>query len=777
MKERKNLYLGISGWAILLASAMSFTSCADDDIIDSSQLTTGKGICFNIANDNEAWQPDSRTSKAESTTTFHSENPDDGFSITATTTNGIRSFVNTKPQSRGTQTKEPGNDWSYKVGAYYYANANATPIDFFTENATGGLTFGSEGTGTSTYYWPKNGNISFFAVAPANIQGFNVPTAENIAAPSFTYTIDSDVTKHQDIMVAQTAAINTPTAPVGLQFQHLLAAVQFKMGDMIATQVNSITISGIKGGEVTFGYSDGKWTPTSYGNTTSYALTLGTQDQEGNWEAGKLANTLNLDDKADITGNGNNSMLLLAPQELLDAKVTVNYTELLVLDNGEPKTTEKTINLPEHIWEAGKTYAYTLNIKSGLSITIPRPDDQDAHYVMVEMNYNLTGVSDDITDLTASIEYINNTASNDIKPTLKMKADLTELQSAGYWTETQYDAVVNEDGTTSYNNDYNIRGNETLPLTSSNKSGTLVIFLPENNGKTDREVVLRITGKYNNTTLNIGSGSFKQYCPCWSEDGTIGVERFEEINTNGEILTHPWGFKYTRKAEYRFFSLLNLFLPYVFEQQFGYEGSFYTIEKFSFLTIKYWSVNIDYTALNHISGANKEDGLQNTKELFNHVGNDGGISELETFCKTYKSLIGDTFTLQSESGENKVPDDFAAYEALKRNKFVEVLYKNDAGSEIMPMIFEEDMQWFLPSTTEAQKLRETKLDSNGNEVNSINALQGTYWSSNRHAAQDETETDDDTKAFTITYTDGECTITDADRMNNNKIRAVRKAGN
>lgn len=777
MKERKNLYLGISGWAILLASALSFTSCADDDIIDSSQLTTGKGICFNIANDNEVWQPDSRTAKAESTTTFHSENPDDGFSITATTINGIRSFVNTKPQSRGTQTTAPGSNWSYKVGAYYYQTANAAPIDFFTENTTGGLTFGSEGTGTSTYYWPKNGKISFFAVAPANIQGFNVPTAENIDAPTFTYTIDSDVTKHQDIMVAQTDAINTPTAPVDLQFQHLLAAVQFKMGDMIATQVNSITISGIKGGEVTFGYSDGKWTPTSYGNTTSYALTLGTQDQEGNWEAGKLTNTLNLDDKADITGNNNNSMLLLAPQTLSGAKVTVNYTELLVLNNGQPTTYEKTINLPEHIWEAGKTYAYTLNIKSGLSITIPRPDDQDAHYVMVEMNYNLTGVSDDITDLTASIEYINNTASNDIKPTLKMKADLTKLQSAGYWTETQYDAVENEDGTTSYKNAVNKRGNETLPLTGSNKSGTLVIFLPENNGKTDREVVLRITGKYNNTTLNIGSGSFKQYCPCWSEDGTIGVERFEEINTNGEILTHPWGFKYTRKAEYRFFSFLNLFLPYVFEQQFGYEGSFYTIEKFSFLTVKYWSVNIDYTALNHISGANKEDGLQNTKELFNHVGNDGGISELETFCKTYRSLIGDTFTLQSETGENNVPDDFAAYEALKRNKFVEVLYKNDAGSEIMPMIFEEDMQWFLPSTTEAQKLRETKLDSNGNEVNSINALQGTYWSSNRHAAQDETETDDDTKAFTITYTNGEYTITDADRMNNNKIRAVRKAGN
>ena len=341
MKERKNLYLGISGWAILLASAMSFTSCADDDIIDSSQLTTGKGICFNIANDNEAWQPDSRTSKAESTTTFHSENPDDGFSITATTTNGIRSFVNTKPQSRGTQTKEPGNDWSYKVGAYYYTNANAAPTDFFSENTSGGLTFGSAGVGTSSYYWPQNGNISFFAVAPA-IENFNVPTAENIDAPTLTYTIPSDVSQQKDIMVAQTAAINTPTAPVGLQFQHLLAAVQFKVGTMQFIKINSLKVVGVRGGTISFTNNNGVWTPSlNAATTTEYDL------------SSLITDTSGLTTGDEITSNDNSSIMLIAPQTLPEgAKIVVNYTETIT---DLTYTKEATLSGE---WVAGKTTTY-----------------------------------------------------------------------------------------------------------------------------------------------------------------------------------------------------------------------------------------------------------------------------------------------------------------------------------------------------------------------------------------------------------------------------------
>lgn len=791
MKNIKSPYMSIIGWGMFLTGALMFASCADDDIIESTAVTTGDAICFSASKTRSIWEPDqTRSASSKEKQTLHCEAADGDFSVDVTVEDGIRSYESSQQvHSRGTQISEVGG-WSYKVGAYYFfdesvQDESGTSIDFFSENSSGGLKINTDNNKnnaavTTPYYWPPVGEMKFFAVAPAEVAEateatFKIPALANVNTPTLTYTIPSNVAEQKDIMVAQsTVACQTNNSSVDLQFEHLLAAVHFKMGDMIATRINSITLSGIKGGKVDFKYQDGKWTPNNYGATSvSYGLTLGTQDQEGNWEEGKLANTLNLDDQADISGNDNNSMLLLAPQILSNATITVNYTELLVLKDGQPSTKEKTINLPEHTLEAGKTYAYTLTVNSGLNIIIPRPDDQDAHYVMVEMAYDLKGVSNDITDLTASIEYINNTASTNVKPTLLMKRDLTELQLAGYWTETQYTAVKNADGTTSYVNSKNIRGTETLKIKGEDKSGSLVIFLPENNGETDREVVLRISGKYQDTSLTIGSGSFKQYCPCWSEDGSIGVERLEERDANDIVKTHPWGFKYTRKAEYRFFSILNLFLPYVFEQQFGYEGNFYTIEKFSFLTIKYWSVKIDYTALNKITGANEKDGLVNTRDLFHHVGNDGGVSELEKFCQTYRSLIGDTFTLESEDGENDVPDDFAAYEALKRNKFVEILLENDGGSDILPMIFEEDIQWFLPSTTEALKLKETRLDSNGNKVESIDALQGTYWSSNRHVAQSDSETDDDTKAFSIKYTNGNCSIIPADRMTKYSVRAVR----
>ena len=785
MKERKNLYASIVGWGMFLAGAFAFSSCADEELDNVSQ-STGKSIGFSTSYSKSVWEPD-ETRAVQKKNNYRCESTDGEFSIDVSVEDGIRSSITEQVQSRGTQITEKG-DWQYKVGAYYTTDPDATEqaartVDFFSENTNGGLSFASNATNATTnYYWPPVGTMKFFAVAPTdvvNAEGstFAIPTVENINTPTLTYTIPSEVAAQKDIMVAQsTVTCNGNNGPVDLKFEHLLAAVQFKMGDMIATQVNSITISGIKGGEVTFRYSDGKWTPTSYGNTTSYALTLGTQDLEGNWEAGKLANTLNLDDAADITGNNNNSMLLLAPQTLSGAKVTVNYTELLVLDNGQPTTNEKTINLPEHIWEAGKTYAYTLNIKSGLNIEIPSPNDQDAHYVMVKMAYDLTGVSDDITELTASVEYINNTSTSTIVPSLLMEGNLTDLQKAGYWTETQYTEVQNSDNTVSLTNPKGIRGNETLPIGDNNKSGTLVMFLPENNGTTDREVVLRITGKYNDETLTIGSGSFKQYCPCWSNDGSVGVERFEERDKNNAIKEHPWGFKYTRTVKYKYESLISVFLPWIFEQQFSYEGTYYNVETkdLSFL-YRNWTITINYSLLNDIEGANTPNGLENTIDLFNHVGNQGGIGELENFCITYKNFWGAGFTQISETGGTEIPEDFAAYESLKRNRFTEILRESENESKIFPTIFEEDIQWYLPSTTEAISLNETQLNSDGIIVSEIDDLDGTYWSSNKHVAQAEGETDNTTQAFAIEFSNGTYSeATPSDRMTKLKIRAVRK---
>lgn len=782
MKERKNLYLGISGWAILLASAMSFTSCADDDIIDSSQLTTGKGICFNIANDNEAWQPDSRTSKAESTTTFHSETPDDGFSITATTTNGIRSFVNTKPQSRGTQTKEPGNDWSYKVGAYYYANANATPADFFSENTSGGLTFGSEGVGTSSYYWPQNGNISFFAVAPA-IENFNVPTAENIDAPTLTYTIPSDISQQKDIMVAQTAAINTPGTSVGLNFQHLLAAVQFKVGKMQFIKINSLKVVGVRGGTISFTNNNGVWTPSlNAATTTEYDL------------SSLIADTSVLTTGDEITSNDNSSIMLVAPQTLPEgAKIVVNYTETIT---DLTYTKEATLSGE---WVAGKTTTYALNI-SGTdfgTVEIPRPDDQDAHYIMLHMSYNMGNLSNHVSSVTATAQWLKDANGSDISGnsstksaiSLKLVENLTETQKKGFWTDKQYQQTVtvkDNEGNKEYSEitlaNNNIIGSNDLTLTNLNE-GTIVLFIEENNGTQDRTGELILTATLSTgKKIIIGHSTFKQLCPSWNgttSNSSIGVERFEDGKT------HPYGFAYNRKVTYKLnwlgqlsaiaswfadASLKNIVTPDDTFIKFNYGST--GIFGWTGLV----SVEINYSALNNIQLiASDADGRVNSKALYNKTGS-VDFAEIETQLNDHGWL--DNPTVAPTGSET--PEDYAAFVALSYNRMYElktitkasgqdddisykaILYKDGANG----LTGNEIIEWYLPSSVEAQSLVET---GTGEEDTAISPLNGTYWSSTAGSDED---------AYSHSYSFKDNTFVSinesAGRMTGYKVRAVRK---
>ena len=819
MKERMNIHKSMKHIVLLLTGTFMFASCADDEIISNDNLLTGKGISFNIANDKEAWKPDTRSAQAKSDATLHCEAPDGGFSIDATVVDGIRSFQTEQPQSRGTQTTAPGSNWSYKVGAYYYQTADAAPIDFFTENATGGLTFGSEGTGTSTYYWPKNGKISFFAVAPANIQGFNVPTAENIDAPSFTYTIDSDVTKHQDIMVARTTPMNTPTAAVGLQFKHLLAAVQFKVGTMQFIKINKLTISGIKGGSVTMTYNNDMWT-YSGGETTSYSPIYYTDEttKEPNID------TSGLPSGSDITGNENGLTMLMMPQEPgANAKITVSYTNIITGDYFENKSASIAAVVDENgvkkgVWEAGKTTVYTLNIDSNIAVEIQSPSDADAHYVRVDMQYDLSGFSGlngiQISDIKAQAYWLNdnsNTASDD-KQAIYLKTTLTDMQSKGYFTDELWEVryTVNEDtkevtytvgskdGPALVNT--NILGTTTVDLTNGS-SGNIYLFLDENDGNTDRNGELIINAKVtrNGTKYDVvlAKGRFKQLCPSRNTEG-LGVERFER----GE--SYSYGFNYNRVVTYtnkylnmsKFWQaiyriLLFLFgmsvdtiLPNVDGQAEGFVTTTTGTDVFGDEMIK--EIKLNYVALNAVKNISKDkDGLNNTTALYNYTGATD-ISELEN--ELDKSLELDKNgnsdlwrkIIKPEGTPN--PEYYAAYIALTCNRMREfVQYENGVVKLRKAILHKEGeggtdnkgdesgdniIEWYLPSSVEAQTLVET---GTGEESTPISPLDGTYWSSTAG---------DDTNAYAHSYTFSKNTYDkikeDQPRMNELKVRAVRK---
>lgn len=774
MKERKSLYSSISGWGMFLAGVLLLTACADDEIIESPAVT-GDGISFSISKAKKTWEPDqTRSAKPKENPTFRCEDPNGGFSIDVTTTDGIDSYKpDQQPQSRGTQITEKNENWGYKVGAYYYIPNQTAPVDYFDENSSGGysVTTSTETVNTD-YYWPPAGSMKFFAVAPANITGFNAPTAENIATPTLTYTIPAVVADQKDIMVAQPATIdlaNRTSAQVGLQFEHLLAAVQFKMGDMLATRINSIKISGVIGGKVSFTYSNGNWIldTTEATEDVSYSPSLSYIDEDGNT---KVVDTSTLDNDAEITGNKYNSMMMVIPQTISGAKLTVNYTELLVLTNGVSTTTEKTITLPEHTWKAGKTTSYNISIGSSLNVTIPEVTNQDAHYVMVPMYYNLSNVGD-VSNLTASVEYTNNTATSNVTPSLLLGyaggtevtsidkcTGLSTLQRKGYWTESK--VTINttiKDGvesSTEPSDPVNIRGGNTLPL-NENSSGTIVMFLPENNGKTNREVILRITGTYDGKTITIGSRSFIQLCPNWkewtdSENNVkyIGIERIEESYGENDDKLYPFGFKYNRVVTYTnntlairvlysnaIESLIGVTVDNntaVGEHKIGNGFITYTVEEGYLGTGNFISkIVLNYGVTNNLgTNANNEDGLTNTKNLFHFTGGIN-LAELETSLDSYVRKITiifvsvDILKRTISSNSTSASSDYAAFTAMKKNRFSEIEEIIDDQDQNIkepvytPTIADSDIEWFLPSREQASTISDT-----GEYI-----MTGSYWTS------------------------------------------------
>lgn len=819
MKGRKNLYLGISGWTMLLAGVLSLASCADDDIVDSSRQVSGKGISFSITEDGGIWKPDSRTVQSNGSTTFQGEDPNGGFSITATTTEGIRSFNAKKPESRGTQTQEAADSWGYKVGAYYHASSDAAAVDYFAENNDGGLALGSNGTGSTTYYWPQNGGVSFFAVAP-QMDGFDVPVADELGSPTLTYTIPSTVADQKDIMVAQTAAINTPGTSVDLNFQHLLAAVQFKVGKMQFIKINSLSVEGVHGGTVTMTYNNNQWSYEASESSISYNVI---------YTSNGLPNidTSGLSSGQYITDNDNNLVMLVMPQALGEnQKLKLNYTEMIT---GEEESAEIVFSGQElaHEWEAGKTTTYVLNIDTDItSVEIPSPPDADAHYERIDMDYDLTGLSGyankgiTISNIVASASWLDdnsNTASSD-KQSIYIKTTLTEMQAKGYYTDELWELryTVDDNNNKSYTVgsangpalvNENILGAQTLSLPTTG-SGTIYLFLDENDGTTDRNGELKLTADVtqngNTKTVTLGSGKFKQLAPSWNDDG-IGVERFEDEDV------YPYGFSYNRVVTYtnttatwyldqsRFIQALTKILMWLFGLSMdavlpdseGMAEGFVTItkenDKWGAEILK--SITLDYGALNSVKSiTSDDDGLENTIALYNYT---GAVDLTDLEGEIDKSLnIGteDDWTKAETPGSTN-PTDYAAFIALTRNRmreFKTVITTKEGDSPVCSAILHREgeggaenkgdesgaviVEWYLPSYEESLTLKET---GTGEETTSISPLNGTYWSS---TAGTDPASGTDGYAYSYTYSNNVYSTykSDQDRTDELKVRAVRK---
>lgn len=754
MKE-KSIFKGIGSWPCLALAACFMVSCQDEDIV--SDVTAGQSISFVTVAGDTAWPDGSRAASGAVESV-------DG--ILRLCGEDEPSVIGNEPLSRGVQITSGTDDWGFRVGAYYYAAEGAAAEDFFIENPEGGLLIGGrEGSEGSGYYWPLNGKVSFLAVAPADAS-LTVPVAADMPEAVLHWSIPEDVEEQKDIMAAVTGRLGSTSGAVQLSFSHLLAGVKFVKGDMGLCRIADITVKGVYGGDVSFVLDDaGSWVP-QFDKTSvhSYSPVVSVR-------------TESLDSGADITGNADGSTLFMVPQILPEgARIAVSYYDLLA-DKNASSLIVKEADIAGQMWSAGMTRVYQINIGTDFKVSFEDPGTQDAHYVMPHITYDMSGISDVVSDIEASVEYMGNSAQGGVVPSLLMLGQLSDRQKLGWWADKRITrtTTVNESSgqsSVTVSQPVGIRGGATLPLTDV--QGTIVMFLPENDGITDRDVTLRITGMYGGHKINIGSHTFKQLCPSWNKSG-IGVERIEDG------ATWPFGYKYDRKITYTnsgFYlglGIIRAIYSYRMDSKVkDDEGDFVTVTPGKSLLGLEWKIQtvvLDYTALNKLGTVGSStDGLVNTGELHDFSGGND-INQIET---DLDKLVSGGNLSKKVNKEGSKPAATALTAVLKCNRVIEIESRVNDEEPDYSVEFEKDdsgkniIEWFLPAAAEAATLVETQTGTDGKAADVVSALDGTYWSSNAVA--------DDKNAYTYQYSKGTFvkdshTVT-ADRLALKKVRAV-----
>lgn len=203
------------------------------------------------------------------------------------------------------------------------------------------------------YYWPIDEKLQFFAYSPADGVAYTAPNGTDAGFPKFTYTVGATADVQKDLVISsalnKTKETTKATPAVSLTFKHALTQINIQVIEGSSDYTYEITptvkISGIKG-DGTFTYTGenvGTWTPGSTDATYTYTL--------GTITAGTSAVT---------DGNA----LMLIPQDLTDAKITITYNT----KKGDSYVFKGTKEIPLNsttAWGFGTKILYKLTLPVG----------------------------------------------------------------------------------------------------------------------------------------------------------------------------------------------------------------------------------------------------------------------------------------------------------------------------------------------------------------------------------------------------------------------------
>lgn len=701
MKGKMNIHKLTASIAAVLLSASLF-SCSSDDFFGKPESGSTNGISFGVSTENSAATRANKTDDGLTVAryTLRSDNSADTLCVRAVVTDGIGNNAN-KPATRAAMQTSPYD--KFNVVAALKENGTIGTLLFMNETATKTNT---NWVPAHTYYWPgSNRQLRFLAWAPTDAVFQSVPNSPNTT--TLQYTTPAEAKNQRDLVAAATDFIDSPAnngtcTPVSLNFKHLCTAVIIKTGEtMTAGTIQSVSLKGIKNSG-TYDMVGSEWTL----NNSTADFTISPNKET----TGATPNGTDL--------NAGESTFMLLPQKLgADSKLEVVFHDNI---SGNDRTLSASLNGAE--WPMGKTVTYRLSITPEYELKFTStPDIVDAHY--------------DIIPIKVNTKYVKgNWTIKSNQPWVTIKSALTTYEQSGYWLKAtgDYAAYCNSEKVP-------VERQQTLDKTGNGET-TLYLFVEENNSTKDRTVTLTLSIN----GVDFATADIVQKCPNWK--GDIGWEVLEDTET------FPFGFKWDRKVTYQkkgFGFLSGPIEEWWMKQNFKKQpNSFWEWVKSIFApeTVPYVTVNysngtvtftVDYSKMAEISAISTDDGLDNTWDLYTHVGG--------TSFEGEKYIANRGYQITEQSGSNEIPKVFAALYAVKLNAFD--IHKGGKGDQITYAITPEkaDIKWYLPAS---------------NQFSGDVGLNGLHWSS--------TGIQNNSNAYTW-----DATPQSTPRMEQHKVRAVR----
>ena len=710
--KRFNLHIGA-----FLTLALAVSSCAEDEFVKDYFVPSPSNTITFGASDLQV-EVLSRSGKSNnailSTTESKLVSEDGQYSLPmlVQVQEGIHRIGEAAPASRAAIVTDKEAIGSLRAWATHNVDGlyiNGQNGDLFEKKDDG--VFYSE----TSYPWPeKNGTLDFMTVANHTHTSSFTPNFDAInQIVSFNYTVPEAAAAQPDLLIAQAKGISDALgSSQPLNFKHIMAAVNFKVGEIkdIEVTIKSIKLKGISNkGTYLVAYTDNgvnkgdEWTNRSI------------DAENGAGEFTVLSTDMTVDsDTKDNPSIGTTFMMI--PQ-LLDSGAEV---VIECHDNTNNKDFTMRAGIQGNEWKMNTTTNYWINIDESYNLRITPLDNLlDSHYIITKVdigaefnNWKLTAEANDGADVT-----------------LEFEDKLNPMAKIGFWTD-KISKTKNSDGTYTYDGG-TARGYSTIEGTETS-SQVIAVFIPENISGETRKIKLTLEGgdRANNLTakkeIELEQKSVKWLknpygdnqnlywgCELLIEGGQIewgfcfeGDDLVEEWRAEGKVSNQPPGY-YDKivtamiAAGLEVDDLRKDGNPIYLINRTDHNNSF-------ILSIDYAKLGVLFDMAKHPT-----DGEKNTLDLYQFE----GINVISSIRDFLKANQNSKFPVEhvpgSFTGEFETTIDFAAMYAMKRNRFNVYVQDIDGATMYVPIIEDDEINWYLPAREQFPKFMDKQWGQQG----------------------------------------------------------------